>query len=105
MKVILVLTNNFVTSSWCEFELQMARIKCFDEGRDIIVVIMLEPVSPASMSPTLKNLIRRTTYIEWPTDEAHQPQFWRRLRETLRAPEVAPLRCECGRYVAPLTQK
>ena len=52
-KTILVLTTNFVKSEWCEFELQMARMRCFDEGRDIIIVIMLEPVSALHMSTTL----------------------------------------------------
>ena len=98
-KIILVLTNKFVKSSWCEFEVNMARMKCFDEGRDLIVVIMLEPVDPKHMSKTLRALVRRVTYIRWPENPEEKAKFWDNLRKTIKAPEIAPLKCECGRYI------
>ena len=98
-KTILVFTNHFVQSSWCDFELNMARIKCFDEGRDLIIIIMLEQVDPKHMTKTLRALLRRITYIKWPENLGERQRFWENVRKALRAPEVAPLKCECGRYV------
>ena len=103
-KIILVLSTSFVTSGWCDFELQMARMRCFDKGRDLIVVVMLEPVAASAMSKTLRALIRRTTYIEWPFSPRHRTNFWDKVRHALQAPEVAPLLCECGRNVRYKTQ-
>ena len=77
----------------------MARMKCFDEGQDLIVVIMLEPVEPHKMTETLRALIKRVTYIEWPQDPDGRDQFWQNPEKVLRAPHAGPMKCECGRYV------
>ena len=64
-KTILVLSQKFLTSGWCEFELQIARMESFDKGRNLIIVVMLEPLKIENMSKSLRLLIRRNTYIEW----------------------------------------
>ena len=64
-KTIIVISKKFVTSSWCEYELQMARMQNIDKGRDTIVAILLEQVDVyAFLSTTLGKIIRRNTYIE-----------------------------------------
>ena len=95
-KTILVLSNNFVASRWCEFELQIARTKCIEEGRDNIVVIILEAVPAAAMSSTLASLIRRVTYLEWPPHQAGKEEFWTKLRESLRRRDTKNPVCSCS---------
>ena len=41
-KTILVLSKSFLTSEWCQFELQMARMEGFEQGRNLIITVMLE---------------------------------------------------------------
>ena len=98
-KTILVVTNSFVESNWCDFELQMARMHSFEEGRDIIIVIMLEPVPAAKMSATLEAEIKKVTFIEWPEDVRDQAAFWKKLRTTLKRKDTRDPVCECGRTV------
>ena len=84
-KTILVLSQKFLTSGWCEFELQMARMESFDKGRNLIVAVMLEPVEIEKMSKSLRLLIRKNTYIEWFEDPGNRNNFWEKMRFALRA--------------------
>jgi toll-like receptor 13 len=65
-KTIVVLTRHFLRSNWCDFELQMARLRGFDEGQDIVIVIALEDIPINEMSETLINLRRSSTWLELP---------------------------------------
>ena len=87
-KTILVLSKDFLTSGWCDFELQMARMESFDKGRNVIVVVMLEPLPMESMKKSLKLLIQRNTYIEWFKDGmVDKSNFWEKMRVALGSQE------------------
>ena len=86
-KTILVLSKNFVTSGWCEFELQMARMESFNKGRNLIIAVMLEPLEIEKISKSLKLLIRRHTYIEWFGNSENTNNFWEKMRIALGAEE------------------
>ena len=88
-KTILVLSKSFLTSGWCEFELQMALMESFDKGRNLIIVVMLEPLKIENMSKSLRLLIRKNTYIEWFEDPNNRANFWEKLRRALGSDEDA----------------
>ena len=79
-KTIVVLSKNFLKSAWCEFELQIARKECVEKGRNLIIAVMLEPLSvDDKMSRSVERLIRKNTYIDWPEDPSKREQFWNKL--------------------------
>ena len=83
-KTILVISQKFVTSSWCDYEFQMARMRSIDKARDIIIAILLGPVEADKLfSTTLGKIIRRNTYIEWNDDPTGRNEFWMRLRRAI----------------------
>ena len=83
-KTIIVLSKNFLKSAWCEFELQIARKECVEKGRNLIIAVMLEPLSvDDKMSRSVERLIRQNTYIEWPDNPSDQARFWCKLRTAL----------------------
>ena len=83
-KTIIVLSKNFLKSPWCEFELQIARKECVEKGRNLIIAVMLEPLSvDDKMSRSVERLIRQNTYIEWPDNPSDQARFWCKLRTAL----------------------
>ena len=98
-KTILVLTPSFVRSYWCDYELQMARMRCFEEGRDIIIVIILKPVAASNMNHTLRTLVKTVTYLEWPDNDIDRNVFWEKLRRSLHKKDTKAQVCECGRKV------
>ena len=87
-KTILVLSQKFLTSGWCEFELQMARMESFDKGRNLVIAVMLEPLRIENMSKSLRLLVRRNTYIEWFEDPDNRANFWEKLRRALGSDEA-----------------
>ena len=80
-KTIVVLSRNFLQSVWCEFELQIARKLCVEKGRDLIIAVMLEPLpTDIRISQSVERLVRKNTYIEWPTETLEQNHFWNQMR-------------------------
>ena len=85
-KTIVILSKNFLKSAWCEFELQIARKECVEKGRNLIIAVMLEPLSvDDKMSRSVERLIRKNTYIEWPDDPSNREHFWKKLRSVLES--------------------
>ncbi len=78
-KTILILTNAFLESEWCEFELQMALVN----GHHTLVVCNMEELEPKKVSHLLKNLLKTVTCIDWSDDEDGQQYFWEHLMDVL----------------------
>ena len=82
-KVILVISRNFTRSNYCKYEIDLARMLSVEKARNLIVPVMLEDVRMEDMSDSLRWIVRRLTYIEWPQWEPDREEFWQRLRETI----------------------
>ncbi|XP_077863724.1 uncharacterized protein LOC102803639 [Saccoglossus kowalevskii] len=87
-KTILVLSENFVNSEWCYFEMNMALHRLFDDGRDVVVMILLEPIVGNKLPRILRKVFTKKTYIEWPQDDSTTAKklFWAKLENALKAP-------------------
>jgi len=84
-KVILIVTENFLRSEWCKFELEIA--------------VMLTSVNMRDMPSALQSLVRRRTYVNWEQDSSDKTEFWKSLRKALADSGVVPWVCECGKTV------
>jgi len=82
-KVILVISKNFTMSNYCNYEIDLARMLSVEKARNLLVPVMLENVRMADMSDSLRWIVRRLTYIEWPQWQPDREEFWQRLRETV----------------------
>ena len=81
-----MISPSFVRSHYCDYEMNLARMLSVQNGRNLFVPIILEPVNLESMSYGLRWIVRRLTYIEWPREghrEADREEFWEKLREAL----------------------
>nr|XP_024217214.1 chaoptin-like [Halyomorpha halys] len=87
-KSILILTDAFARSQWCQWELQMAhhkRIFFKQEGHeDSLILVKLGDVMDAHMTPTLRYLMKTRVYLQWHSDPKRQRIFWHKLRDALR---------------------
>lgn len=84
---IFILSENFVQSDWCRYELDFSHFWLFDAGGDAAILILLEPLSKDDVPKRfckLRKLMSSTTYLEWPQEEERRPEFWRSLRNALR---------------------
>ncbi|XP_071965606.1 toll-like receptor 2 type-1 [Antedon mediterranea] len=84
-KVLLVVSKHFAKSEWCNFELEMAHVRTLNH-EDILVVVLIEKVSPKDMPILLHKILTTTTYIEWEEHPERQALFWAKLETALLSP-------------------
>ena len=84
-KTILVLSQHFLQSNWCYFEMQMARNRLFMRGRDCLIPLLMEdiPLETLGRSSTLRNLLETKTYLKWTENPEGQDLFWKHLNMAL----------------------
>lgn len=87
-KTIFVLSENFVKSEWCKYELDFSHFRLFDENNDAVILILLEPIEKKAIPQRfckLRKIMNTKTYLEWPTDETQQKGFWLNLRTAIKS--------------------
>ncbi|KAF4522346.1 hypothetical protein B566_EDAN011066, partial [Ephemera danica] len=88
-RVIFVLSNDFLESEWCKWELQMATHRIFECKRDFLILLTLEELKQNLVPLSLRVLLATRTYLEW---NQNQPEvFWSRLRQALGNPIAYPI--------------
>ncbi|XP_054638497.1 toll-like receptor 21 [Dunckerocampus dactyliophorus] len=90
-KTICVVSRNFLQSEWCSLEIQLASYRLFDEHRDVLLLVFLEPITERQMSSyhRMRKVMLKKTYLQWPGSEGFNPVqaqdlFWKQLRRAMR---------------------
>ncbi|XP_010966823.1 toll-like receptor 2 isoform X2 [Camelus ferus] len=87
-KTIFVLSENFVKSEWCKYELDFSHFRLFDESDDAAILILLEPIERKAIPQRfckLRKIMNTKTYLEWPADEMQREGFWFNLRAAIKS--------------------
>ncbi|XP_020849664.1 toll-like receptor 2 isoform X2 [Phascolarctos cinereus] len=87
-KTLFVLSESFVKSEWCKYELDFSHFRLFDENNDAAILILLEPIEKKAIPQRfckLRKIMNTKTYLEWPRDEAQQELFWVSLRAAIKS--------------------
>ena len=79
-KTILVLSPNFVDSNWCHHEMEMAKMRFFNDNLDVLILVLLKDIPEQKVPLLLRQLLCKKKYLKWPKDRAGQRLFWQRLR-------------------------
>ncbi|XP_048764333.1 toll-like receptor 4 [Ostrea edulis] len=84
-KTIAILSGNYITSYWCMYELNMARMEGIysREGEDVLFLVIYDHMSSEDIPLTLMDLMAKKSYIEFPNDEYGDVVFWNKVRETI----------------------
>ena len=83
-KVIIVLSNSFARSRWCQVELAMASNSRLRNRCKSLILVLLETITPENETATMRCMLTTHTYLEW--NEAEENKFWKALRKALRRP-------------------
>ena len=79
-KVVLIVTNAFASSEWCQSEFAWAQFSQFSEAKfNSLILVVKERIHNRNMSPRLARQMKTQTYIEWKETESEQKLFWARL--------------------------
>ncbi|XP_049942046.1 toll-like receptor 2 isoform X1 [Schistocerca serialis cubense] len=88
---VIVLSQAFVDSQWCRWELELASVKVSH-----LVLLELTRLDRACLPRHLRYLMDTRTYLEWPQQPKQQAVMWRRLRSALATPAVTAAGAEEG---------
>ena len=83
-KTILVLSPSYLDSEWCYFETQHAWLRLLNEGKDVLILVLLKPIPDDKMTMWLRQFLCKKSYLRWPHDRPGQDLFWRYLREMIK---------------------
>ncbi|NXX79330.1 TLR21 protein, partial [Urocolius indicus] len=87
-KTLFVLSEHFVQSEWCKYELDFSHFRLFDENNDAAILVLLEPIQSKAIPKRfckLRKIMNTKTYLEWPPSEQQQRMFWENLKGALRS--------------------
>ncbi|XP_026794334.2 toll-like receptor 22 [Pangasianodon hypophthalmus] len=88
-KTICLITHNYLRSTWCSKEIQMANFRLFEEQKDVLILIFLEDIPTHQLSPyyRMRKLVKKKTYLKWPKYGEDRRIFWQKLRMALETKE------------------
>ncbi|NXU47253.1 TLR22 protein, partial [Turnix velox] len=87
-KTLFVLSEHFVQSEWCKYELDFSHFRLFDENNDAVILVLLEPIQSKAIPKRfckLRKIMNTKTYLEWPLEEEQQDRFWFNLKVALKS--------------------
>ncbi|NXE75281.1 TLR21 protein, partial [Cochlearius cochlearius] len=87
-KTLFVLSEHFVQSEWCKYELDFSHFRLFDENNDAAILVLLEPIQSKAIPKRfckLRKIMNTKTYLEWPPEEEQQELFWENLKGALKS--------------------
>ncbi|NWV14364.1 TLR21 protein, partial [Ptilonorhynchus violaceus] len=87
-KTLFVLSEHFVQSEWCKYELDFSHFRLFDENNDAAILVLLEPIQSKAIPKRfckLRKIMNTKTYLEWPLEEEQQQMFWENLKVALKS--------------------
>ncbi|KAM8856013.1 toll-like receptor 8 isoform 2-T2 [Spinachia spinachia] len=88
-KTLFVLTEAYVRTGVFKLAMYLAHQRLLDESKDVIVLLMLEPVLQHSHFLRLRKRMCRKSVLEWPKTPAAEPWFWTTLRNVVRVDNQA----------------
>uniref|UniRef100_A0A8C9XDD8 Toll like receptor 2 n=1 Tax=Sander lucioperca TaxID=283035 RepID=A0A8C9XDD8_SANLU len=95
-RTLFVLSQHFVRSEWCKYELDYTHFRLFDQNDDTVVLILLEPIDKETIPKKfckLRRVMNSRTYLEWPDDDGLMPRFWQSLRTAIKRPDTDDGNC------------
>ncbi|XP_063172261.1 toll-like receptor 4 [Candoia aspera] len=84
-KVIAVVSNHFLESRWCNFELEVAQSWQLVESKASLILVVLEGVDKTVLHRRLGlfRYLRRNTFLMWKDRDINRHVFLRQLRSAL----------------------
>ncbi|XP_071137362.1 toll-like receptor 4 [Mytilus edulis] len=84
-RTIVVMTENFLSSYWCMFEFNMARMETTysRHGDKVLLMILYQPIAVKDLPLIMLELVQSESFIEYPRDHFGNDVFWIKIKEAL----------------------
>ncbi|KAL4238090.1 hypothetical protein ACF0H5_002802 [Mactra antiquata] len=82
-KCVLLVNREFLADSWCEYETNMALVESIITRRDMIIVVMMEPIPMLELPNYLQRLLLSARSLEYPDHGQDENTFWMNLADEI----------------------
>lgn len=85
-RTILFVSNNFLGSEWCQYELNIALMEEMNSERKVVMAVMIDDIPNKSLPVDLRHIIHAYTYLEYPknTTDSNLNVFWNKCAEFIK---------------------
>lgn len=84
-KTIVILSPSFLKSSWCDYEVHMAKLESIHTGRDVLCVVWyIDVPDNKALTEDISFEIEHGTYLRYPNNGEDVESFWQNLKEAIR---------------------
>ncbi|XP_052071656.1 toll-like receptor 3 [Mytilus californianus] len=88
-KVVVIMSNAFAKSEWCQWEVDIVQERRRRQGREVLLLIMLENINSKNMTSPLRTLLDSTPHLKYKKGMGEE-LFWKAITEGLRKPIGQP---------------
>ncbi|XP_067650923.1 toll-like receptor 4 [Haliotis asinina] len=82
-RTLIILSPNFLSSEWCRYEFEMAKMEGVYEARSVILIVKIGEVDAQSVPRELLYMMKTDSYTEYPENPEDQATFWTSLSEAI----------------------
>ncbi|VDI59845.1 Hypothetical predicted protein [Mytilus galloprovincialis] len=82
-KVVVIISNAFAKSEWCQWEVDIIQERRRQQGRNALLLVMLENVTSKNMTSPLRTLLDSTPHLRY-TKGIGENLFWTAVTEDIR---------------------
>lgn len=87
-RVILILTEAFIKSEWCLYELHLTQHKLFAETRNTLILIKLKDIDKQFYTKNISYIEKTRKCFTWTDSQIGQALFWEQIRKELGRPGI-----------------
>ncbi|VDI39365.1 toll-like receptor 13 [Mytilus galloprovincialis] len=84
-KVVVIMSNDFAKSEWCQWEVDVVQEKRRRLGRDVFLLVMLKNIDSSHMTSHLRALLASGHHVKY-SSGVGEDLFWRAVVEGLKKP-------------------
>ncbi|CAG2193667.1 unnamed protein product [Mytilus edulis] len=88
-KVVVVMSNDFAKSEWCQWEVDVVQERRRLQGKDAFLLIMLKTIDSKHMTSPLRTLLESTPHVRYQAGVG-EDLFWRVAVKSLQKPIGLP---------------
>ncbi|XP_052098309.1 toll-like receptor 13 [Mytilus californianus] len=88
-KIIVVMSNNFTKSEWCQWELDLVQERRRRHGKDALILIMHSQIDSSHMTNSIKSLLDTTPHLQYQKGLG-EDLFWSAIMKAVRKPLKHP---------------
>ena len=83
-KSVLLLSRRYFIESWCNYEMNMARVESIESQRKLMIIVLYEDVSAKEMPLDYLRLLRTVQCLEYPNHPQNLDTFWTSLAQAIQ---------------------